>query len=140
MPKPDIFESVRSLDSQRLGKQRVEGFQILNVAIAGQGAWYRHPATQMVKFHLGFLFLYVQAACEEWMNRGHEDTVLDKIKGLRSPLWSYKNPHWFGDAKFHRSHRSNLIRKYPGYYRDILRWDEPDDLPYVWIEDREDPT
>ena len=40
-------------------------------------------------------------------------------------------PRWLGDEAFHLSHRSNLVRKDPEFYR--LRFgDVPDDLPYVW--------
>ena len=40
-------------------------------------------------------------------------------------------PPWLGDADFHRSHRSALLRKDPAHYRPFFP-DVPDDLPYVW--------
>lgn len=40
-------------------------------------------------------------------------------------------PPWFGREDFHASHRSNLLRKHPDWYRQF-GWYEPDDLPYVW--------
>ena len=40
-------------------------------------------------------------------------------------------PPWLGDPDFHRSHRSALVRKDPGYYRPVFP-EVPDDLPYVW--------
>jgi hypothetical protein len=46
-------------------------------------------------------------------------------------------PSWVGDEALHRSHRSNLIAKEPGFYRARfaeLFGPEPDDLPYVWPE------
>ncbi|MBB6567572.1 hypothetical protein HPO96_06170 [Kribbella sandramycini] len=39
-------------------------------------------------------------------------------------------PPWLGDDAVHRSHRSALLRKDPGYYAQYF--DEPADLPYVW--------
>jgi hypothetical protein len=40
-------------------------------------------------------------------------------------------PPWIGDAGFHRSHQSNLVRKDPEFYRPFFP-DVPDDLPYLW--------
>ena len=41
-------------------------------------------------------------------------------------------PDWMGLEYVHRSHRSNLIRKFPEHYRDILGWRDPDNLAYFW--------
>ena len=40
-------------------------------------------------------------------------------------------PSWLGEEDFHRSHRSSLLRKDPGFYGSKFP-DVPDDLPYVW--------
>ena len=40
-------------------------------------------------------------------------------------------PWWMGDPRLHDSHKSNLLRKYPEYYRQF-GWDVPEDLPYFW--------
>ena len=46
-------------------------------------------------------------------------------------------PPWLGDAPFHLSHRSNLLRKMPEHYRQF--WPaERDDLPYVWPDARKE--
>jgi hypothetical protein len=46
-------------------------------------------------------------------------------------IHTYQKPPWLGNEDFHRSHRSNLLRKYPEHYRQF--WpDEPDNLPYFW--------
>lgn len=52
LPYPDFELSARFLDRQRLGKQRVEAWQILNVLeelkIPGRTpAWRNHPAVRM---------------------------------------------------------------------------------------------
>ena len=39
-------------------------------------------------------------------------------------------PPWFGLDKFHRSHRSNLLRKDYEYYSEYF--DEPSNLEYYW--------
>jgi hypothetical protein len=40
-------------------------------------------------------------------------------------------PEWLGDEALHRSHRSALLRKDPGWYGRFFP-DVADDLPYVW--------
>ena len=40
-------------------------------------------------------------------------------------------PPWIGDAEFHRSHQSNLVRKDVEFYGPLFPG-VPDDLPYVW--------
>ena len=40
-------------------------------------------------------------------------------------------PPWLGNEALHASHRSNLLRKDPGFY-GRYGWTEPADLPYVW--------
>ena len=44
-------------------------------------------------------------------------------------------PSWIGDDIFHRSHQSNLVRKFPEHYRPFFP-DVPDDLPYVWPKEK----
>ena len=68
LPYPSFEETASILDYRRLGKQRVEGFQILNI--------------------------------------------------ITQPLYT-------------GSYKSNLLRKFPAYYRQF-HWNVPDDLPYVW--------
>jgi len=126
LPVPDFEESARALDRLRLGKQRVEGTQIDNALEDPSNGWHRHPAVQMRCAYRDALRAYTNAMITEWVRRGYRNTI---------PLFDvpdqYCLPPWFGNEAFHRSHRSNLLRKAPGHYRQF--WpDERDDLPYVW--------
>ncbi len=48
LPYPDFAESARVLDNKRLGKQRVEVLQILNVLTdSTRKGWRNHPAVAM---------------------------------------------------------------------------------------------
>jgi hypothetical protein len=47
--------------------------------------------------------------------------------------FNFKIPIWFGDKKFHDSHKSNLLRKNPIHYSKY-KWNVPDNLPYVWFK------
>lgn len=132
------------LDRQRLGKQRVEGMQILRCLLGASDGWVNHPATKMWRGYETYLAAYTITVCKEWKNRGYEDTVEDKITSmiqefaLPAPHQS-EPPGWFGLDMFHRSHQSNLVRKDPGYYR-IHFPDVPNDLPYFWPVDYPNAT
>jgi len=40
-------------------------------------------------------------------------------------------PKWWGDERFHASHRSKLLFKYPEFYSKY-GWTEPNNLEYFW--------
>jgi len=125
----DYDRSAQVLDRQRLGKQRVEVFQIIqSLTVAGYG-WKNHPAVRMWKGHVPSLALYGISICQEWRERGYRDSMMERIapftQGNTDP------PEWVDWPSLVLSHRSNLIRKYPERYRQF--WPGiPDDLPYVW--------
>jgi hypothetical protein len=86
-----------------------------------------HPAVKMWRGYDMALKLYTNTMIEEWIRRGFKNTLL--YYDIRADELMY--PWWFGDRRFHDSHKSNLLRKYPEYYCQF-GWDVPDDLPYVW--------
>lgn len=133
LPYPDYAESAACLDRQRLGKQRVETLQLLNVLHADAGGWVNHPAARMWRGHEGSLIHYGLAICNAWTSRGYRDTCAEKIfdKLKLFPHTSVSPPVWLGDEKFHASHRSNLLRKNADFY-GLYGWTESDSLPYVW--------
>lgn len=127
LPYPSFRASAEVLDYRRLGKQRVEARQILRALEQG-GGWAHHPAVAMWRGYEGALRLYHDCVIWEWVLRGYRNTM--------PYLWRYERdwgpwPPWHGDAAFHASHRSNLLRKAPGHY-GLLGWAEGPDLPYVW--------
>lgn len=124
LPYPDFRESAKVLDWKRLGKQRVEALQIYR-AITGEAlGWKNHPAVLMWQGFPDALAHYFNVVCMRWEIRRFENNL------PRLPVASaYKMPPWIGDAEFHRSHRSNLLRKdwehYSQYFQDRT------DLPYI---------
>lgn len=130
LPLPDFKECARVLDYRRLGKQRVEAFQILKTLALGERAkgWRNHPAVLMWRGHEGALNLYAREMCLEWRERGYVDNMLDRFVCVGEPTL----PKWLGDSRLHLSHQSNLIRKYPEHYREHFP-DVPDDLDYFWV-------
>jgi len=132
LPYKDFSKCAKSLDRQRLGKQRVEAMQILK-ACAGEYSkgWLNHPAVLMWKKHEEALVLYGVAICDEWISRGYKDTCREKIIALGKKFKNTTRPDWLGNEKLHESHKSNLVRKKPDFYSKF--WPEVrNDLDYVW--------
>ena len=125
LPYPDFEKSLQALDYRRLGKQRVEAFQILR-AIRQGGGWSNHPATNMWRGHVNALKLYHNLCIDEWLQRGYQNRM--KKMRITGPVCY---PPWFGREDFHAAHRSNLLRKDPEFY-GRYGWLEPPDLPYIW--------
>jgi len=130
LPLSSFAESARVLDEVRLGKQRVEAYQIVRSLDGVTKGWRHHPAVKMWRGYEGALVRYGVAMCDEWLSRGRADTVRDKLR-LHARRGRMKLPPWFGDEAFHASHRSNLLRKDPDWYGQF-GWAEGPELPYIW--------
>lgn len=124
---PDFVKSAKVLDRRRLGCQRKEARQILYTITNNKKAWSNHPAVKMWRGYETALSYYGDCIIQEWVRRGYQNNM--KIFGVKPKEEEY--PEWFGTFQFHRSHRSNLIRKFPEHYRQFWPY-EKDDLPYVW--------
>ena len=114
--------SARILDNRRLSKQRIEGYQILQV-LSFNGitdkprAWSNHPALLQWKGYEWSLFNYICDICLVWKEEcGFQDTIYNKLDDLTIPgsvqeVLHPTLPPWMGDIDFHRSHRSRLLFK-----------------------------
>jgi hypothetical protein len=129
LPYANVSKTAETLDYRRLGKQRVEAWQILNALIGKSKGWTNHPAVHMWKGYEPALSLYGWSMCFEWILRGYKDSMLLRFNAPM--LGKIVFPPWFNNESFHASHRSNLLRKDPIYYGKF-GWTEPDNLPYVW--------
>ena len=72
LPYNDFKKTAACLDNRRLGKQRVEAYQILRI-ISGKrtsGGWLRHPAVLMWKGFSDALAAYQNSMITEWIDRG----------------------------------------------------------------------
>ena len=133
LPYPSFSESAKVLDYRRLGKQRVEAWQILNALRAdyAQKGWKNHPATKMWRGHELALAVYGKIITLEWISRGYKDSMLPRFNAIVGRKRLIPFPQWVGDEEFHLSHRSNLVRKDKEFYGTL--WPNiPDSLPYVW--------
>lgn len=131
LPYPNFEKSLKTLDSRRLGKQRVEAFQILNILLnrTKTRGWRNHPVVKMWRGHANALKLYINTAITLWIARGYKNNM--KFEIIRGRIIF---PKWFGNKKFHDSHKSNLLRKDPEHYFEFSK-EVPDNLNYVWPEE-----
>lgn len=131
LPYPDFKKSASCLDDRRLNKQISEAYTIHNI-VSGKrtsGGWIHHPATRMWRGYPDALALYLNACIEEWVTVRKHSHSIQKIHVADEK--NVEMPHWFGDATFHASHRSNLLGKDPEFYGQY-GWTEDPFMPYVW--------
>ena len=77
LPYPDFQKSLEVLDYRRLGKQRVEAKQILNVLLdrTTTKGWRNHPITKMWVGYEDALKVYFNMCVKEWIHRGYNNTM-----------------------------------------------------------------
>lgn len=122
LPYEDFQKSLKVLDNKRLGKQRVEARQIVNILTGKQNsnAWVNHPAIRMWEGYVPCLMLYTDLCIFEWIDRGFKNTM--EIY----PAYEYgvaiapPKPWWLGNEDFHRAMRARLIQKNEEYYLPIF--------------------
>ena len=133
LPYADFGRSAAVLDQPRLGKQRVETLQILRALVVPDYGWQNHPATLMWMGHVPALVQYGLAMTDEWIRRGHADTVREQILEFapHAAEAEVQLPPWLGEEAVHRSHRSNLIAKDEAFYAPRFPDTRGGD-PYVW--------
>lgn len=133
LPYSSFFTSAYCLDFKRLGKQRVEAKQILNILMGrakknekGQVAWIHHPAVKMWCGYEVALGWYYNIILQEWICRGYKNSM--PFEDLNGQLIF---PPWLGNPRFHSSHRANLLRKNFEYY-SRFNWTEDPSNEYFW--------
>ena len=130
LPYADFTKSAKALDYKRLGKQRVEAWQILSALRGQTKGWVNHPATRLWAGHEKLLCEYGIAICDEWIKRGYKDTMRERFIAVHSELPNCDKPFWSNYRHFYESHQSNLKRKDPDHYQ----FNVDADLPYLWID------
>ena len=128
LPYSNFQKTAEVLDWRRLGKQRVEGMQIIKTILTPeQKGWQNHPIVIMWTPYVQALMVYTNTIINEWIKRGYNNNMeLYKIGSIIMP-------DWLGNKKFHASHRANLLRKDYEYYSKF-GWGENPKSPYVWLD------
>ena len=128
LPYKSFAKTARVLDKTRLGKQRVEASQILDLVEGrADNTWKYHPAVRMWQGYADALRLYYNTMLAEWEDRGCENNmpylpILERIV----------HPPWLSDKRLPLSHRGNLLRKDPEFYGQYGWKDADPGAPYWW--------
>jgi hypothetical protein len=120
LPFPDFEKSCASLDTIRLGKQRVEAFQIWK-ALTSKTKWSNHVCTRMWKDNIVALRSFIVICCRIYSQRKTKsgkfcqntkmDQHIQENDLVVKPNELIVLPKWFGDDKFHDSHKAMLYYK-----------------------------
>ena len=122
---PDLIKNAKALDYRRLGKQRVEAYQIWRTLKGYSHGWKNHPAVRMWRGYDCFLAMYCNACIDEWILRGYKNTM-EKLPHCKNP----KKPDWWGREDVFKSHQASLNRKKPDFYHfDVSQEEYPE---YIW--------
>lgn len=133
LPYSNFEKTAKVLDYRRLGKQRVETYQILKTLANESNGWSNHPIVNMWRGHEHSLIEYGVAMCNEWISRDYVDNLKPKIIEYKKKFKKSKPPEWLKNRHLIHSHRSNLLRKDKEYYSKFWK-DIPSDLEYIWIK------
>lgn len=120
-----LSECAQSLDRLRLGKQRVEAYQIWRCLKGIKSGWRNHPAVLMWKGHECALAMYTNAMIDEWKFRGYRNNM-EYLPHCKSPEF----PWWWGWPPVRLSHQASLNRKDSEYYH--FPRTKYSDYGYVW--------
>lgn len=125
----DFILNAELLDPSRLGKQRVEASQIINIIEnGGSKGWVNHPIVKAWRPYLNALKYYANCIIREFVKRGYQNSM---------PLYSIPKiiirPWWVNWDRLHQSHRAMLLRKDPFYYADMFEVEEEyKSYGYIW--------
>lgn len=156
LPQTDSFDRIaRELDSKRLHKQTLEGWQVLmalthlNPANEDRNpkGWVNHPVSVMWRGHETLMVEYLEATYHEWIRRGFKSTMLPKIQSTYNRALELERispertlPWWMADSDVYEqiasTHRVALLRKDYGWYSQF-GWQEdtgvqPAYYQYLW--------
>ncbi len=116
------------LDYRRLGKQRVEAKQLIDILDGKESRWKHHPALKMWVGYTDALKCYCNCMIVEWKKRGYKNTM--ELYEIPPRM---EMPEWWGDESFHSAHRAALLFKNNEYYSQF-GWSETPELNYIWPE------
>ena len=129
LPYPDFEKTAKCLDMRRLLKQRVEVYQILLNLSGIKSIFPHHPINKMWKNSEGLLAEYGIIICDECLNRGYKDTLMDKIANFA--CLSTKKPIWWDNSEIYKCHRQSLLFKNLAWYSQF-GWTEQSIYGYIW--------
>lgn len=144
IPFPDIQKTARALDYRRLGKQRVEAWQLLEAmrhkaendlynANGKKRGWLTHKCTIMWEPYAPYLAFYALLICAEWKRRNYQENMTPRFERFLENCSEIVPPCWWGREDIHASHRAVLMQKDPVAYQSFAAITPPDVSEYVWV-------
>jgi len=121
----NLVECAKSLDYRRLGKQRVEAWQIWRALHGITKGWKNHPASKAWEGYTCALAMYTNVMIDEWISRGYKNTM-QKLPHCKNPRF----PPWWGWEPLIKSHQASLNRKDSSFYS--FEVGEYKDYGYIW--------
>jgi hypothetical protein len=122
LPYSDFGETAKCLDMRRLGKQRVEAYQIIDLLEQEKAGvdisflpWGNHPIVRMWGGYLDLLYNYYNAIVFEWMKRGYKNNMIIFTNTKR--ISECKKPSWYGGKEFHDGYKKLLLGKNYEFYK-----------------------
>jgi hypothetical protein len=143
-------ECASNLDNKRLGKQRVEAKQIIDILESSHlnesKGYSNHPIVAQWRGFTQALKVYYNAIFDEWEARGYKNDKLKRYEIVQDPALSHlvtkpnevvvMFPKWFFNPIIHLTYKCDLYRKKPEYYGKIFNFtsDEKEYLNkgYIW--------
>lgn len=120
--------TAEALDDKRLGKQRVEAYQIVNTLEGNSTGWRNHPATLAWKGYVDALKEYTNVMIEEWITRDKRNNM--KLYSLPEHI---EYPEWMFCERIHYSHQARLIQKNARHYIPLFPNIPSEYLQYGYI-------
>lgn len=132
LPYADLDRSVDCLDRTRLEKARRDVVDILYDALLTDS---KEPIVRMWRPYTPVLAMYGIIACNRWTRKfGGTDgckSIINRIEH-RTSIYKHYQPPWWGNAEFHTSNRSYLVKVYPSHYRSYFTMEKKDiHLKYI---------
>jgi hypothetical protein len=126
LPFTDFSKVAKTLDSKRLNKQILEGYQILKALSAEdpKTSWRNHPASRMWSGHeyglLDYIFAMVDEANLRNIRTEKNVSNLKELREVSGKSWGAGRPEWFSNRSFIdrvvTTHKANLFRKDSEFY------------------------
>ena len=134
----DLHMCAQSLDYRRLGKQRVEAWQIWRALKGITKGWKNHPASKAWEGYTCALAMYTNVMIDEWMSRGYKNTMA-KLPHCKNPRF----PPWWGWEPLIKSHQASLNRKDSSFYHFEVGhysnygyiWPSKVPVEFMWVQD-----
>lgn len=130
IPFGSPVQCAKVLDNKRLGKQRVEAYQIINILTnqTKTTGWRNHPAVLMWVGYENALCHYYNCIVKEWVRRGFKNQM--KLYEVKKPV----QMPWFVKNKFvNWSYQASLLRKNHEHYKRFFKVPKKYmEYSYIW--------